>query len=214
MKLLLRKTRELEMQCDEYLDLLLKGSLVFREGMKAYMENRQEEFEALHQQLDQYESTGDSIRRSVETRLYLETLIPEMRGDVLGLLESSDKVLNQLADTLNQFAVEIPTVPDLLKPMFLELAEATADSVEAMVLAIRAYFRDPELVRDQITKTMFFEKKSDQIGDRIKRSAFRMDLRLSQKIHIRYFAYHIELSADLAEDVCDRLAIAAIKRSY
>jgi len=30
---------------------------------------------------------------------------------------------------------------------------------------------------------------------------------------MRYFAYHIEGIADEAEDVCDRLAIAPIKRS-
>jgi len=29
---------------------------------------------------------------------------------------------------------------------------------------------------------------------------------------MRYFAYHIEQIADEAEDVCDRLAIATIKR--
>ena len=213
MALLLRKTRELEMQVDEYFDMLLKGALVFREGMKSYMENNQEEFEHHRVQLDDFETKADSIRRSVESRLYLETLIPDMRGDVLGLLESSDKVLNQSADTLNQFAVEIPMIPESLKPMFLDLAEASAAAVEAMVLAIRVYFREPEKVRDQIIKTMFYEKESDHIGDKIKRLAFRTDIRLSHKIHIRYFTYHIELIADLAEDVCDRLAIAAIKRS-
>lgn len=202
------------MQLDEYLDMLLKGALVLREGIKAYLENKQEDFERHRAQIDALESKGDSIRRSVESKLYLETLIPEMRGDVLGLLEASDKVLNQSADTLNQFAVEIPTIPESLKPMFIDLAEASALSVEATVLAIRSYFRDPEKARDQISKTMFYEKESDQKGDRIKRLAFRMNIGLSEKIHIRYFAYHIETIADLAEDVCDRLAIAAIKRSY
>jgi len=213
MALLLRKTRELEMQIDEYFDMLLKGSLVFREGIKLYMEDNEEEFEHHRVQLDSFESKADAIRRSVENKLYLDTLIPEIRGDVLGLLESSDKVLNQSADTLNQFAVEMPMIPESLKPMFLDLTEASAASVECMVLAIRAYFREPEKVRDQISKTMFYEKQSDYIGDKIKRLAFRTKIKLSEKIHIRYFTYHIELIADSAEDVCDRLAIAAIKRS-
>jgi len=66
------------------------------------------------------ESRADSLRRSIETRLYLETLIPEFRGDVLGLLESSDKVMNRLTETLTQFQVETPEILEDLKPMFME----------------------------------------------------------------------------------------------
>jgi len=36
---------------------------------------------------------------------------------------------------------------------------------------------------------------------------------LSQKIHLRYFALHIDNVADRAENVADRLAIYTIKRS-
>ncbi|MBM4169108.1 MAG: DUF47 family protein [Ignavibacteria bacterium] len=213
MKLPMRKTRELELEIDEFLDLVLKAALLFQEGIKKYMEEDEEGFEYLRAQIVNHESRADAIRRSVESKLYLHTLIPDMRGDVLGLLESTDKVINQLANTVNQYAVEIPMIPGSLGPMFFELACATASTVESMVLAIRTYFRDPEQVRDQISKCMFYEKQSDQISDRIKRLVFRMDIKLSQKFHVRYFAFHIEGIADQAEDVCDRLAIAAIKRS-
>jgi len=35
---------------------------------------------------------------------------------------------------------------------------------------------------------------------------------LSKKIHVRYFSYHVERIAEQSDDVCDRLAIAAIKK--
>jgi uncharacterized protein Yka (UPF0111/DUF47 family) len=57
------------------------------------------------------------------------------------------------------------------------------------------------------------ESESDKIAQKIKHVVFRTDIQLSQKMHMRYFALHIELIADEAEDVCDRLSIAAIKRS-
>jgi uncharacterized protein Yka (UPF0111/DUF47 family) len=60
---------------------------------------------------------------------------------------------------------------------------------------------------------MFYEHEADRRGDLIKRTVFKMPIDLSQKIHMRYFAYHIETISDEAEDVCDRLAIATIKRS-
>ena len=212
MDLLLRKTKELEMQIDEYLDLVVSGSLVFREGLKYYLRGEMQPFEARMKQLDDMEKKADSLRRLIETRLYLQTLIPEFRGDVLGLLESSDKVLNETTETLAQFSVEMPDIPEEFRQSFIDISEASMSAVESMVMAVRAYFREVEKVRDCIAKAMFYEKESDNIGDRTKRLIFRSNLKLSHKIHLRYFTYHIESIADEAEDVCDRLSIASIKR--
>jgi predicted phosphate transport protein (TIGR00153 family) len=212
MDLLLRKTKELEMQIDEYLDLVVSGSLVFREGLKYYLRGETQPFEERMKQLDEMEKKADALRRLIETRLYLQTLIPEFRGDVLGLLESSDKVLNETTETLAQFSVEMPDIPEEFRQSFIDLSEVSMSAVESMVMAVRAYFREVEKVRDCITKVMFYEKESDKIGDRTKRLIFRSNLKLSHKIHLRYFTYHIEVIADEAEDVCDRLAIASIKR--
>ncbi len=212
MDLLLRKTKELEMQIDEYLDLVVSGSFVFREGLKYYLRGEMQPFEERMKQLDEMEKKADSLRRLIETRLYLQTLIPEFRGDVLGLLESSDKVLNETTETLAQFSVEMPDIPEEFRQSFIDISEASMSAVESMVMAVRAYFREVEKVRDCIAKAMFYEKESDKIGDRTKRLIFRSNLRLSHKIHLRYFTYHIESIADEAEDVCDRLSIASIKR--
>jgi uncharacterized protein Yka (UPF0111/DUF47 family) len=81
-----------------------------------------------------------------------------------------------------------------------------------MVRGVRAYFRDLSAVRDHLGKVNYYEQETDRIAEEIKRIVFRQDLRLSHKFHQRYFALHIEAIADEAEDVCDRLAIACIKR--
>jgi uncharacterized protein len=213
MDILLRKTHNLERQIDDYLDLVIRGALLFKEGLKCYCSGDIEHFSAHLRDLDSIESSADALRRAIESRLYAETLIPDSRGDVLGLLESIDRVLNRTAETLTQFDVEMPELIEELKPLYLELTEASMAAVESMVSAGRAYFRDPERVRDYINKTMFYEHEADIRGDQIKRKAFRMNVDLSQKVHMRYFAYHIETISDEAEDVCDRLAIATIKRS-
>ncbi len=212
MALLFKKTKQLEGQIEEYLDCVVRGALLFRQGVKYYLENRMDDFEARLNDLDNLESHGDQLRRQIETNLYEHTLIPESRGDVLGLLESTDAVLNTMDETLMQFSVEIPELIPELHQMYIELAEISTAAVEAMVLAIRSYFRDLTAVRDHINKVQFYENESDKIARKIKRIVFRKDLRLSHKIHMRYFAYHIENIADEAEDVTDRLAIATIKR--
>lgn len=213
MSLLLKKTKELEAEIDAYLDLVVNGALTFREGIKYYLRWERELFEERRRMLDETESKADALRRVIEMKLYLETLIPESRGDVLGLIENSDKVLNRLSETLSSFSVEQPDIPEEVRGYFMDLGSASASSVESMVEAVRVYFRECEKVRDCINRVMFYEKETDKLGDKIKRAVYGMPIELARKNHIRSFIHYIEVIADRAEDVCDRLAIASIKRN-
>jgi uncharacterized protein len=213
MAIFVKQTKKLEIQLDEFLDKVLNGALVFKQGVKYYLTKQTDLFCDRLKEIDIMENAADTLRRTIETKLYMHTLIPEHRGDVLGLLESSDKVLNKTQETLFQFDVEKPEIIPELEPLFIELTDVSISAVESMVSAIRSYFKDVNLVRDFVNKTIFFEKESDKVSDKIKRMIFdNKELDLARKIHIRYFTYHIESIADVAEDVCDRLAIAVIKR--
>lgn len=209
---LFKKTKQLEHEIDEYLDLVIKGGLIFKLGIKCYMVGQVEEFEDHAVALRKVEERADDLRRNIELNLYLRTLIPESRGDVLGLLESCDKVLNITAETLQEFSVEIPTVSDSLKQGFLDLSESSIACLENTVGGIRSYFKNIDAVRDYVTKVQFYKRETNKNAERIKRTIFRSDEELSFKIHIRYFTFHIERIAEQAEDVCDRLSIATIKR--
>ena len=212
MAVLFKKIKNLEAQIDNYLDMVVKGGFLFKQGIKYFLEEQTEEFESRLVSIDTTESDADNLRRKIERRLYTETLIPESRGDVLGLLESCDKVLNKTAETLHQFSVEIPFILPEVKNYYLELTDISISALEEMVAAVRSYFTDIIQVRDHINKVQLYESESDKIAEKIKRIVFRSDIQLSQKMHMRYFALHIESIADEAEDVCDRLSIAAVKR--
>jgi uncharacterized protein Yka (UPF0111/DUF47 family) len=74
--------------------------------------------------------------------------------------------------------------------------------------------RDPMGVRNYLHKVNHWEEESDLIAFNLKRDIFQnSELSLSQKIHLRYFTLHVDLLADKAQDVADRLAIYTIKRS-
>ncbi|HQG44062.1 MAG TPA: DUF47 family protein [bacterium] len=213
MALLFKKSKQIEVQIDEFLDLVIKGGLIFKQAVRYYLQGRLEEFENHLKELNDTEEKGDDLRREIESKLYLRTLIPESRGDVLGLMESSDKVLNQTTEILLQFSVESPVIPEDLHPIVLDIADYAVHACEGMVKAIRAYFRDLASVRDHVNQVLFYRKETNKSAEKFKRAVFSRELRLSHKIHLRYFAYHIELIAEEAEDVCDRLSIATIKRS-
>lgn len=212
MTLLFKQSRELESQMDEYLDLVIQGGMLFRQGVKCYLDHRLEEFEERLAELRATEQRADDLRRAIERKLYLHTLIPDARGDVLGLLEHADEVLNMVTATLLRFSVEVPELQDDLNPLFQDLADNAIATVEAMVSGTRAYFRDLAAVRDHISRAQGYREETNRIAERYTRTVFRRDLRLSHKNQLRYFVSHTEKIAEDAEDVCDRLAIATIKR--
>lgn len=212
MTMLFRQSRELEGQIDEYLDLIIQGGLLFRQGVKCYLDHRLDEFEDRLLQLRASEQRADHLRRAIESKLYLHTLIPDARGDVLGLLESADEVLNMITVTLLRFSVEAPELQDDLNPLFQDLADNAIATVEAMVSGTRAYFRDLAAVRDHISRAQGHREETNRIAETYTRTVFRRELRLSHKNQLRYFVTHTEKVAEDAENVCDRLAIATIKR--
>lgn len=212
MPLLFKNTKMVELQIDEYLDQIVQGGLVFKEGVRFYLEERTDEFEARLAILREMENKADTLRRNIESQLYLRTLIPESRGDVLGLLESADKILNIVTDTLLEFSVEIPALPQEVHKQFLDLVDYAVSCGEHTVGGIRAYFRNLEAVRDHINKVQLYRRETNRMAENIKRTIFRLRLSLSKKIHARYFSYHVERIAEQSDDVCDRLAIAAIKK--
>ncbi len=213
MTLLFKRTRALEGQIDELLDAISEGTLVFEQGLRDYLQKDLDRFEQRLKAIADFERTADELRREIETRLYRESLIPDHRGDVLGLLENIDNVIDEAKKTLGQFSVERPDVPEDLVGDYLELAKAGTDAAQHLVSAVRAFFRDITSVPDHIHKVYFYEKEADRIADRLKRKIFSRDLDLARKIHLRYFCLHVENLSDRAEEVADRLAIYTIKRT-
>jgi predicted phosphate transport protein (TIGR00153 family) len=213
MAILFRATKQLEAQIDDFLNAVNEGALVFKHGVKNYLEKNQEEFADRIRKISKLEAHADDLRRVIEAQLYEQTLIPEHRGDVLGILESTDTVIDTMKETLYQFDVETPDIPDILDQYYIELTEMSTQSSENLVIAIRAFFRDVKTVKDYLHKVIFYEKEADRIGDNLKREVFKMDLDLAHKFHLRYFALHIQNVSDRSEEVADRLAIYTIKRS-
>jgi predicted phosphate transport protein (TIGR00153 family) len=213
MAILFKPTKQLESNIEEFLNSVSEGAIVFEQAVKCYIENDTENFTAHIAKIDELENKADDLRRQIESMLYTHTLIPEHRGDVLGLLENTDDVIDTMKETLNQFDIETPDIPHSLNKDFLDLTSASLKSAETLVNAIRAFFIEARAVKDHLHKVYYFEKEADRIGNHLKRKVFQMNLDLCKKFHLRYFALHIQNVSDRAEAVADRLAIYTIKRT-
>ena len=211
---LFRRTRSVEAQIDEFLDRISEAGLVFRQAVEIYLKKGAcDAFEAAVEQIKGIERRGDELRRSVETQLYEQTLIPDLSGDVLSLLEHLDRLINLFEANGYRFSIEAPEIPGEYHADFISLTETVVACVESAVLASRAFFRNIEAVRDHSHKVVFYETEADKITTRLKREIFASELSLERKIHLRHFVEWIDQLADDAEDIADRLAIYTIKRS-
>jgi len=211
---LFNRTRQVEEWIDELLDIVSEAGLSFREAIRLYRDNGADErYEQRLDQLTRYETKGDELRRSVEQALYRETLIPDARRDVLQLLEELDDIINKYLEVLWYFSIETPEIPDELKESYTVLTDQSTAATECLVLASRAFFRDPATINDHLHKVRFYESEADRSVTRLRQHIFAMDLPLCRKIHLRFFAERIVWISDLAEDVTDQLTIYSIKRS-
>jgi hypothetical protein len=137
------------------------------------------------------------------------------RGDIMRLLERFDHIISIISVDLVQFEIEAPNIPAELKREFLKLSELASLAVESSIPGTKAYFTEPHSVAATTAQVYFYEKEAVKLSQSIKRTVFhQMDnLKLSEKIHLRYFALHIEDLAKAAVKVAEQLSVMAIKRA-
>lgn len=212
----LKNTNKTIQDIDTFFDTIDETILVFKSGVKNYLYNNTEQFNDNLQSMAKLEKTSNELRRSIESKLYTHSLMAEVRGDVLRLLERLENVVDILARNLFQFEVEIPFIPVELNNDFIKLTETSTLSVEGIIPAAKAYFRTPDSMTDKIHRVYFYEQETNKLAQSIKRKVFHeMDkLKLSEKFHLRYFTLHIEELSHAAEKIADLLSVMAIKRNF
>ena len=170
---LFQRTKELNAKITEFLNNISEAAIIFHQAIMNYMQaGDNDDFEAKLNNVSALEARNDQLRRTIETKLYEHTLIPESRADVLELMEGLDKIVNMFEARLYQFSIEKIDINENLKTLYEELSESSVNAVEALVRSTRAFFVNISQVNDHIHKVMFFEKQGDMIGTKLKRQIF------------------------------------------
>ena len=99
-------TQPLENKIDLFHDKLLDAAMTFKKAIRIYLkEKRSEEYKKINKQIKQIEHDADNLRRAIEAKLYTQNLIPDLRADVLNLVENLDKVINKFDEVVYVFGV-------------------------------------------------------------------------------------------------------------
>ena len=206
-------TRELEHKIDLFHDKLLEVAMNFKKAVRIFLnERRSDGYRKISKQIRNIEHEADRLRREIEADLYSQNLIPDLRADVLHLVENVDKVINKFDEVTHDFYIERPDIPEKFHNAFLSLCDLSSDCAENLAIASRAFFRDLSSVRDYSQKVYLIENESDTGSAHLRNAIFDTDLPLANKLQLNLLVREVADIADIAEDCVDELLIFTIKR--
>lgn len=212
--LLFSEEKELWKRLREYLDHWHACVGYLHDGMRVYLD------EGPGEQVDYYytlagkaESRGDELRRGAETRLYSKALLPESRGDILGVLEALDVVINRIESLLRQIVIERLEVEAWMCRDLSRLVDVTVDACELLHQAADAILQgNDDPVAELARRIDHAESRCDHLEDELMGRIFASDLDLTRKLQLKDFIRRLGTISDLAEAAADRIHIASLKR--
>lgn len=211
---LFRKTRQLEIKIDEFLENITQAGLLFARCIELYLENSvAEEFKTCKKKVIQLENRNDTLRREIENQLYSQMILPDSRSDILRLIEGCDQIINKYESDLILLTVENPKIPKNLHKGLKDLLNITLDCVASLIEGVHLFF-DNLTCSEKVSSVLFLEEEADACALELKKISFNNKrLTLAHQLQLKAFIYSIEKISDLAEHVADNLSITAIKQS-
>ena len=210
---LLRTSSSVEAQVESFLSKVVESGRLFSRAFDTYLaEGASAHFSTLVEEIRALERQGDDLRRDIETELYTRTLIPDLRSDVLSLVENIDKLTNLYKANLFRLSIQNPEIPTTFHQDYRELTRLAVICAEAVIDTTRSFFTDHHAVRAGAKHVAELETQADEVSTPLQRRIFESDLELAHKVQLRYFVEKLDDVANQAEDVADQLAISAIKR--
>jgi len=198
---------------EKYLNRIRETIEMFRKTMENYFGNGvSREFKEMIENTHLSESMADDLRREIELEMYQKSLIPESRGDILGLIEATDAVLNKAQSVLYQIETESLNIPPELKEDLLKLINNNIYAFEGAIEGFRTLFHSLKDVREKVKEVDKRESSSDRMERDLIRRVFSSDYEIGQKILLKDLVIEIGNISDKSEEVTDRLNIVAAKR--
>ena len=208
-----KKERQVRQEIDDYLAETERCAEAFQQGIEIFLANGVcEQFEELVQQTHRHEGTADAKRRGIEASMYHKALIPESRGDVLGMLEAIDLVPNQCESVLYQIWTENPEVPQIYAERFRQIVGPNVQAHVLLCRGMRDLFAGARRVRDLAQDVYENERASDRLERALIREIFASDIDKADKILLRELVIRIGEISDRAENAMDRLVLVSAKR--
>lgn len=209
-----RKQRDIEKMLASYFELCDNCFDLFDQAFTTYVEKGQSPaFEKIVQEVHLAESTADDLRRDIELTLYGKALLPESRGDLLGLLETFDKLPNMAETVLFAMFCQKTVLPPNLLPRFQHLVKLNIEAYHLVRKAVDDLMHNPRATLHATKAVDDKESESDRAERDLICQIFSMEsITPGTMLLLKELVRMIGKISNRAETAADRIGIVAIKR--
>jgi hypothetical protein len=169
-------------------------------------------FNSLIEQTHKFESKADDVREEIKILMYGKALIPESRGDIMGLLESMDEIPRIFELLLYMIKNQKLNISHFIVPDLRELIRVSLESCDLLLKQVEALFKRSEGDMALVSTIDQNESHCDNIERRIITKIFDSDLDPFQKLQLKEFIISMGDISDQADRVSKRANIINMKR--
>jgi len=208
-----KKQRQVESLIYQYLDNIKITQEYFANAVNACLEKCADgNFDFLTEQTHKFESKADDIREEIKTLMYGKALIPESRGDIMGLMEAIDAIPSLFQLILYMIKTQKLVIPDFIATDIKELIEVSLRSCDLLVEEVEELFKKGKTIRELVAKIDLNESHCDHIERRIITKIFDSDIDPFIKLQLNSLVVRMGDISDHADRVSKRVNIISMKR--
>ena len=213
MSLFYKREKEVRGLIAEYFETADRAINEFEAAMECFFRSGPcDEVRERDELIHEAESRADDLRRQIEKMLYSRSLLPESRGDLLGLLENFDKMPN-LAETITFiFDTQAIEIPREYRDSVKLLISINIEAYRLVRRTVDKLFTDPDSVGEAVEPVDVKESESDILERELIIEIFASDLERAHKMQLREVIQRVGDLSDSAENTARRLEIISLKR--
>ena len=186
---------------------------VFQEVIELYLADQLDEMKEKVQKVSLFENQADILRRKTISVMYEGAFLPNLRGELLALIESVDKVMNKVQSVAECIDFQRPKIPEEFREDLLKQNHLVRETYKYLKKAVETLFLNIEETNSYILKVEELEHKEDILEKDMIKKLFSLDyLGLAEKLELRDLFSQIGDIADRAEDASDMVAVIVLKR--
>ncbi len=213
MKFLFRKQRQVQILIERYLDHLRNVQQTFSQAINSCLDGvDRDDFKILADETHHFESKADDVREEIKTLMYSKVLLPESRGDIMGLLESIDHIPRFFEIILNIIRTQKLAIPDLIASDVRELVSVSMEACDLMIKQVEDLLQRGLRIPELLDVTDKKESQCDAIERQIIITLFDSDIDPFLKIQLKELVVFLGEISDQADRVSKRINIISLKR--
>lgn len=210
-------SNEIEMLLSQFRELVIKCAETFQSAMTEYFHAGQitSEFARLERMTHRYESEADDVRKKLEYTMYASNLIPQSRGDILGLSEALDKLPNQMEEIVQLIYTHNIQIPKRYFEKMEELVKINVAAARETVAVFEEFCCAKKDIAPVVKHIDSLESQSDYVSRDLVCDLFRSDgISDLQKILLSRIIHEISKISNRAEQFGDRIHLVSVKRMF